>query len=102
VHGVAGADSRNHANRAGRLDFVDVNNPRSLKNAQVSGLFGLRTRRRSGAGTVAQIVLLDRPISEVEQAKAETELASRSALHHAVTLQNHEKAMRRALVQLQR
>src|SRR5208282_3822835 len=102
MHWVAGPDARDHAHRAGGLDFVDVDDARSLQNAQVCSLLGFgnqATKVRLGA--VAQIVLLDSPIAEVEQAQAEAELAGAGSLHHAMTLQNHQKTVRGALVKLQ-
>jgi hypothetical protein len=52
-------------------------------------------------GTVAQVILLDGAIAEVEEAQAEPEFAVDRALNHAVPLKNHEEAVRRAFMQLQ-
>ena len=73
-----------------------------LKNAQVRGLLGLgHQAAQVRLGAVAQIVLLDGAVAEIEEPQAQAELAARGALHHAVPLQNHQKAVRGALVQLQ-
>ena len=50
---------------------------------------------------VAEVILFNRPVAEVEQTQAQAELAVHGPLHHAMPLQNHEKAVRRALVQLE-
>jgi hypothetical protein len=69
----------------------------------VRRLFGLGNQAAQvRLRAVAQIVLLNRPVAEVEQPQPQAELAVRGALHHAVPLQNHQEAVRRALVQLQR
>ena len=53
-------------------------------------------------GAVAQIVLLDGAVAEVEEPQPKAELPAGRALHHAMPLQNHQEAVRGALVQLQR
>ena len=52
-------------------------------------------------GAVAQVVLLNGPVAQVKQPQTEAELACGGAFHHAVPLQNHQEAVRGALVQLQ-
>src|SRR6185437_12194018 len=53
-------------------------------------------------GPVAQIVLLDGAVAKIEKPQPKPEFAGPRALDHAVPLQNHQEAVCRALVQLQR
>src|SRR6185437_12963067 len=53
-------------------------------------------------GPVAQIVLFDGAVAKIEKPQPKPEFAGPRALDHAVPLQNHQEAVCRALVQLQR
>ena len=99
---VTCADAGNHADTARGLDFVYVNYVGSLENAEVRGLLGFGNEAAEmGLGAVAEVVLFDGAVAEVEEAQAEAELAGGGALDHAVTLEDHEEAMGGALVKLQ-
>ena len=103
VHGIAGPDTRNHAHGAAGLDLVDVDDARLLENAQVGRLLGFgHQAAQVRLGAFAQIVLLNRAIAEIEQPQAQPELAVGGALHHVVAFEHHQKAVRGALVKLQR
>ena len=103
MHGIAGADAGNHAHRVSRLDLIDVDHARRLKDAKVRSLLGFRNQAAQvWLGTISQVVLLDSAIAKVKQSQAETKLAVGRAFHHAMALKNHEKAVGRAFVQLQR
>ena len=87
MHRVTGADAGNHAHRAGRLDLVDVNDVRGLQDAQVRGLFGFgHQAAQMRLGAVAQIELLDGPVSQVKELQPQAEFAVGGALHHAMPL----------------
>ena len=103
VYRVAGPDSRDHAHGAAGLDLVDVDDARLLENAEVGRLlsFGYQAAQVR-LGALAQIVLLNGAIAEVEQPQAQPELAAGSALDHVVPLEHHQEAVRGALVKLQR
>ena len=78
MHGIAGPDARNHAHRARGLNLVDVDDARRLQQSQMRRLLGFghqapQVRLRA----VAQIVLLNGAIAEVEQPQAEPEFAVR-------------------------
>jgi hypothetical protein len=51
---------------------------------------------------IAQIVLLNGAVAKIKQPQAKAELAAGRALNHTMPLQHHKKAVRRALMQLQR
>ena len=99
---VTCADAGDHADGARGLDFVDVNDVGALENAEVRGLLGFCDEAAEmGLGAVAEVVLLNGAVAEVEEAQAETELAGGGALDHAMALENHEESMGGALVKLQ-
>jgi hypothetical protein len=102
VHRVAGADAGNHAHGAAGLNLVDIDHACLFENAQVSRLLGLSHQAAQvRLGALAQIVLLDGAVAEVEQPQAQPELAVGSAFHHVMAFEHHEKAVRSALVKLQ-
>jgi hypothetical protein len=75
---------------------------RAFQNAQVRGLFRLSHQAAQvRLGAIAKIVLLNGAVTEVKQPQPQAELAGCGPLNHAVPLQNHQKAVRGALVQLQ-
>jgi hypothetical protein len=51
---------------------------------------------------LAKVVLLDGAIAKVEEPQAEAKFSAGGALNHVMTLKNHEEAVRRAFVQLER
>ena len=103
MHRIAGANPRNHAHRTGRFDLVDVDNARLLENTQMRGLLRLGNQAaKVRLRTLAQVILLNGTIAKIEKTKSEPELAVARALNHVVPLEDHQEAVRRALVQLQR
>jgi hypothetical protein len=86
----------------GRLNLVDIDDARSLQNAQV-GCF-LRFGNQAPEmrlGAITQVVLLDGAITKVEQTEAQAKLTACGPLHHTVLFEDHQKAVRCAFVQLQ-
>jgi hypothetical protein len=103
MHGIAGSDARNHTDRTRGLNLVDVDHAGLFEDAQVSRFLGFGDETAQvGLSALAEIVLLNGAVSEVEEAETEAELSGGGPLNHAVALQHHEEAVRGALVQLQR
>jgi hypothetical protein len=76
---------------------------RALKNAQMRSLFGFSDQlAQVGLSAVAQVVLIDGPVTQIEEPETETEFAAGGALNHAMAFENHEKTMRGTFMQLQR
>lgn len=102
MHRIAGADAGNHAHGPGRLNFVDINDPRRLQDAQMRSLLGLRhqtTQVRLSA--FPQVILLNGAVAEIKEPQPEPEFSVAGPLDHPVPLQNHQKTVRGAFVQAQ-
>jgi hypothetical protein len=68
----------------------------------VGGFFGFGYESaKMRLSAVAQVILFDGAVPEVEQSEAEAKLSGRGSLHHAVPLKDHQEAVGSAFVQLQ-
>jgi hypothetical protein len=101
--GLLAPTPRHHPDALFRLLLVDIDHVHPLPDAQMGCLRDFSDQGpEMGAGAVSQIVLLDRAAPKVRQPQAETEFTVLSALHHTMPFQHHQKAVRRALSQLER
>jgi hypothetical protein len=100
MHSDAHANLRGDANTALGLNLVDVEHFGVVEDTEMHCFPGLRPQPdKARTGTLAQIKTADREAAELEEFQSKTVTAMKRALiHHAMALENHQKAMYSALV----